>query len=351
MSEQKARIGFIGTGYMGQLAHLANYASIPDCEVVAIAEARPGLAAAVGQKYNIRNVYTDHHQLLADPAVQAVVCIQPFHSNYHLGKDVLESGRSLITEKPMVTRLDDGRELVEIARRQGLTYAVGFMKRYDPGVQLARQKIAEALQSGELGTLRMVDACCYMGDWLQNPGAPVSVAEDASPPEVVTRYPDHIPPPQYAAYDYLINVFAHNINLIRFLIPNEQLACVNGVLQYQSLSVNFKSGEVLVNLRGVPSASRNWNEETRFVFDQGTIGLRTPPPMNRQAVSSVTVYKSDGSTAEETRLEAKVDWAFGRQARGFTAALLGKGAPLAPADDCLRDVEIMEDIFRKAVIA
>ena len=76
-----------------------------------------------------------------------------------------------------------------------------------------------------------------------------------------------------------------------------------------------------------------------------------PPPMNRQAVSSVTVYKSDGSTAEETRLEAKVDWAFGRQARGFTAALLGKGAPLAPADDCLRDVEIMEDIFRKAVIA
>lgn len=34
------RIGFVGTGSMGQCAHLRNYALIPACEVVAIAELR-----------------------------------------------------------------------------------------------------------------------------------------------------------------------------------------------------------------------------------------------------------------------------------------------------------------------
>ena len=42
MAEQKkVRIGFVGVGSMGQCAHLKNYAVIPECEVVALAELRP----------------------------------------------------------------------------------------------------------------------------------------------------------------------------------------------------------------------------------------------------------------------------------------------------------------------
>src|SRR5713226_7799361 len=182
MADGKAGIGFLGTGFMGQLAHLDNYATNPECQVVAIAEVRPKLAAAVAAKYGVPRVYTDHCELLADPEVQAVVCSQPFHNNYPLGKQVLQAGRSLITEKPMVTRLDDGQEMVDLARQMGVLYAVGFMKRYDPGVQSARLQIAELIDSGELGPLRLVDAYCFTGDWLQNVGHPVTVEEETKPP-------------------------------------------------------------------------------------------------------------------------------------------------------------------------
>ena len=40
MSDEKLKIGFVGVGAMGQCAHLRNYVTIPDCEVVAIAELR-----------------------------------------------------------------------------------------------------------------------------------------------------------------------------------------------------------------------------------------------------------------------------------------------------------------------
>ena len=34
----KVKIGFVGVGGMGQCAHLKNYVTLPDCEVVAIAD-------------------------------------------------------------------------------------------------------------------------------------------------------------------------------------------------------------------------------------------------------------------------------------------------------------------------
>ena len=351
MADRKARIGFIGTGYMGQLAHLDNYVANPDCQVVALAEVRPKLAAAVAAKYGVPKVYADHRDLLADPEIQAVVCAQPFHNNYPLGKQVLQAGRSLITEKPMVTRLDDGQELVDLARHEGVLYAVGFMKRYDPGVQLARLKIAELIGSGELGPLRLVDAYCYTGDWLQNAGLPIMVEEETKPPPVKNRYPDHIPANRQDAYDYLINVFAHNVNLIRYLLPDGQMTVANGLFFGQALSINLTARDVVISLRGTPVPYHDWKEETRFVFDQGHVILRTPAPMNRQAVASITIHRATGRVHEERELFAEIDWGFRRQARGFVAALLGGEKPLAPGDDCLRDVEILEDVMRKATFA
>jgi predicted dehydrogenase len=351
MADQKARIGFLGTGFMGQLAHLSNYADNPDCQVVAIAEVRPKLATAVAAKYGVPRVYADQRDLLADPEVQAVVCSQPFHNNYPLGKQVLQAGRSLITEKPMVTRLDDGQEMVDLARQKGVVYAVGFMKRYDPGVQLARLQIEELVHSGELGPLRMVDAYCYAGDWLQNAGRSISVEEDTKSPPVKNRYPDHVPAQRQDAYDYLINIFAHNVNLIRYLLPGGQMSVAHGLFHGQTMSLNLTAQDVVISLRGTPVPYHDWNEETRFIFDKGHVNLRTPVPMNRQAVARVTMYRAIGSVHEERELFAEVDWGFRRQARGFVAAVLGREKPLAPAEDCLNDVEILEDVMRKATFA
>ena len=41
----KLKIGIVGAGFMGQFAHIANYAEIQNCEIVALAEYRPDLSA------------------------------------------------------------------------------------------------------------------------------------------------------------------------------------------------------------------------------------------------------------------------------------------------------------------
>ena len=56
---EKIRIGFIGSGYMGQRAHIANYATLPDVELTALAEGRRETAKAVAQRYGIKTTYSN----------------------------------------------------------------------------------------------------------------------------------------------------------------------------------------------------------------------------------------------------------------------------------------------------
>jgi len=141
--DMTVRIGFVGTGFMGQLAHLHSFSQVHDCEIVAVAEARPKLGKQVAERYGISTVYGSHEDLLKDDTVDALVCSQPYHRNYYLGRAVLGAGRSLFTEKPMAATVADARELVAIAEQNHLVYAVGFMKRYDAGIQLARSVISD----------------------------------------------------------------------------------------------------------------------------------------------------------------------------------------------------------------
>lgn len=74
----KVRIGFVGVGGMGQCAHLKNYASIGECEVVAIAEVRQELGKRVAAKYGVTRVYASHTEMLANEKLDGIVSAQPF---------------------------------------------------------------------------------------------------------------------------------------------------------------------------------------------------------------------------------------------------------------------------------
>src|SRR3954468_19821036 len=77
-SMSKVRLAFVGVGAMGQCAHLRNYVINPDCEVVAIAEIRPKLAAAVARRYDVPRVYSTHKELLAAEKIDGIVAIQQY---------------------------------------------------------------------------------------------------------------------------------------------------------------------------------------------------------------------------------------------------------------------------------
>ncbi len=59
-SNRPTKSGIVGAGFVGQLAHISNYARIKDCEIVALAARRPELRRKIAESYGILRTYATH---------------------------------------------------------------------------------------------------------------------------------------------------------------------------------------------------------------------------------------------------------------------------------------------------
>ncbi|MDP6053926.1 MAG: Gfo/Idh/MocA family oxidoreductase, partial [Candidatus Latescibacteria bacterium] len=112
-TEKPVRIGMVGVGYIGQIAHLANYMETEGCEVVAIAEIRPDLRDAVAAHYGIPQAFPSHRELLDNAELDAVVAVTRRHHTGPVALDCLQAGKHLFTEKPMAATLQQAETLAE----------------------------------------------------------------------------------------------------------------------------------------------------------------------------------------------------------------------------------------------
>ena len=157
-------IGFAGVGFMGQVAHLRNYAQNPECRIVAIAEPRPELAQLVADAFGVPKVYRSHEELAQDEEVQAVVASQPHLRNGSIAIPLLAAGKHVFIEKPIAGSLAEAQAIQQAADAAGVFVMVGLMKRYDTSVLEARERLQQFTASGELGKLRRIRAHCFGGD-------------------------------------------------------------------------------------------------------------------------------------------------------------------------------------------
>jgi len=349
------RVAFAGVGYMGQVAHLRNYAFRDDCQVVAIAEPRPELARKVAATFGVPTIYTDHRQLLDDPNIDAVVASQPHLRNGHIAIPLLKAGKYVFTEKPMAGSLEEAQEIQAAAEQGGVHLMVGVMKRYDTSVLAARELLLGLYASGDLGRLQRVRAHCWGGDWIQNALPPISTTETVPNDD---SFAPHFAPwmdaDQAKQFQNYTNIMAHTVNLVRYLYPQPVTvqSCVARA-DNRLLHTVLMSGaeEVLVELAGGGTRSHKWEEETHFYFEKGWVKLFTPSPLNRQARGRVELYHSeDGKSGERREIIPPIGWAFQRQADHFIASVRDRKEPVSSGRDTLEDMRIMEDIFRKMIL-
>ena len=95
-NQRKIRLGFVGAGFMGQVAHLSNYYDLEGCEVVALAELRKDLRESVASRYGIAQRYVNHVELLRHADVDAVIAVTPRSMTYEVARDCLLAGKHLL---------------------------------------------------------------------------------------------------------------------------------------------------------------------------------------------------------------------------------------------------------------
>ncbi|UED85447.1 Gfo/Idh/MocA family protein [Streptomyces profundus] len=121
------RVGLIGLGVISKF-YVAAFDELPDVELVAVCDLRP---AALDPFRPRMPVHTDHRQLLATPGLDAVVVNVPNDVHHAVCADAVAAGVAVCVEKPLTTRVADGRALVAAARDAGVVLFTSFHRRYN----------------------------------------------------------------------------------------------------------------------------------------------------------------------------------------------------------------------------
>jgi len=157
MGDLKAAV--IGTGFIGP-AHVEALRRL-GVEVVGIAGSSPERARPKAEALNIKKVYADWRELVADPAVNVVHITTPNYLHFPMAKAALEAGKHVVCEKPLTMTSAESAELVELVREKGLVGAINFNIRFYPLCQEARARV----RRGDLGDVYIIHGS-YLQDWL-----------------------------------------------------------------------------------------------------------------------------------------------------------------------------------------
>ncbi|WP_339032215.1 Gfo/Idh/MocA family oxidoreductase [Bradyrhizobium symbiodeficiens] len=339
----KPGIGIIGTGMVGQMCHLANFAANPACRVVAIADLRPDLAAAAARKFGIPKIYGTHRELLADSAVSAVVVVTKRRATGPIVLDALNSGRHVLSEKPMAYTTAQAISLVEAARRQDLVYSIGYMKRHDAGVARALQVLARLRNDQSLGRIVQAKGWCFGGDTGRSHDNFVMTGE-ARPDgiELWQDGPDWMPREMRPGYDNFLNVFSHIINLSRYLLGSSPTVAKSAIEPSGAgrIILDFDGTECTMDL--VNGSDGAWREGLTIDFERGAVTLELPPPFAEQEAE--VIVEHDG---QSTHLTGETSWAFRRQADAFVSDVAARAVPLASGADSVTDIALAETAWKQ----
>jgi predicted dehydrogenase len=146
-------VAVLGAGRMGRV-HVRNLVAIANANVVVVADPDAEAAARGRDLARAKRASTDPMAAVHDPDVDAVVIVTPTTTHAALIEAALRAGKAVWTEKPIAQELADTARIVELWRETGIPVQVGFMRRFDPGYERAKQLI----DAGELGRIEQFRA-------------------------------------------------------------------------------------------------------------------------------------------------------------------------------------------------
>jgi predicted dehydrogenase len=174
----KIKLGLIGAGGQG-MGDTREALKIPGVELVAVADLYDGRLARAKEIWGNQLFTTrDYRELIARPDIDAVVIATPDHWHMRISNDAMNAGKDVYCEKPMVQQLEQGKHVIDTAKKTGRIFQVGSQR----VSSIVYKKAKDLLASGAIGELNMIEAwwdrSSAIGAWQY------SIPPDASPETV-----------------------------------------------------------------------------------------------------------------------------------------------------------------------
>jgi len=133
----------IGLGAMG-----SNHARVlyelqeeTKTKLIGVADIREDRARETAKKYGIA-WFSDYKKLLKKKPNFAIITV-PTEFHCEVALEATNNGCHVLVEKPIAYTLDDGKKIVDAAKRKGVQLMVGHIERFNPAIDTIKERIGK----------------------------------------------------------------------------------------------------------------------------------------------------------------------------------------------------------------
>lgn len=275
MSTKQLHIGIIGAGRIGKVHAETLAFRLPEANTLAIADINREAAQAVAARCGIPTVAASSEEILASPAVEAVLICSSTNTHADLIVQAAQAGKHIFCEKPIAHSLTQIDRALAAVAQAGVKLQIGFNRRFDANFARVRQ----AVVSGEIGTPRLLHI----------------ISRDPAPPPL---------PYIRVSGGMFLDMTIHDFDMARFLIGDEveEIYTAGGVMVDPAIGeagdldtalivLRFRNG-VIGTIDNSRQAAYGYDQRVEILGGEGKIATENCYP-NQAVVSSGKMVHKD----------------------------------------------------------
>ena len=148
--KDRIKLGIAGCGFAGtQTMYAPILRLLEKGSVTALMDPDQQALDFMTRNYGNFDCYNDYGDFLAKADIDAVLVASPVYLHEEQVIQAARAGKHILCEKPMAPTIEACDRMRQAAQTHDVTLMIGFVKRFDKNLQLAR----ELVQAGRLGTL------------------------------------------------------------------------------------------------------------------------------------------------------------------------------------------------------
>jgi predicted dehydrogenase len=315
---KKIRWGILGVAKIATAKVIPAMQRASNAEIAAIASRDLNKARAAAEQLGIPQAYGSYEELLADPSIDAIYNPLPNHLHVPWSIRAAEAGKHVLCEKPIGLSVAETRDLIAARDKARVKIGEAFMARTHPQWVQA----AEIARSGRIGEL-----CVVSGHFSY-------FNRDANNVRNITEI----------GGGGIMDIGCYPITLSRMIFAAEPLR----VRAFLDRDPDFRTDRLASVILEYPQGHASFTCSTQLVPYQkmhifGTTGhIEIEIPFNAPPDKPTRIFIND-----ETE-EFPVCDQYTIQGELFSRAILENTEVPVPLEDALKNMIVIEEIFRSA---
>lgn len=326
---RKIKLGFIGAGSITGM-HLRNLKDVREAKIVAFADPNIDSAKHWAEQAGIsakegKTVFAEWQEMIDKVDLDAVVILSPhsFHREQIVAS--LERGLHVLTEKPMVVKVKEAKEVIQTKNRTGKVVVVSYQRRFMAPFRFVRQQVIK----GTLGSLEFIEV--FVGQGWQK-GTEGTWRQEK----------------KLSGGGFLMDTGSHFVDIVLWTTQSKPVK-VTATMSNNGAPVEINdivaiqfANETLASIVAVGSAISFFDHQT-FVFEEGVIRFE------QGKVILGKRRKEQTWEAQWREVDVSEMPSSSNPDRHFVDVVLGRMENESPPEDALKVVAVTEAAYKSAV--